>query len=77
MLSIWLFEKLNAESKQYKNHLRIDLNFFSVHEEINSKMWYTLCNPLSVLCKGVYHFFEFLEWTKQKIMINPYKIIPN
>jgi hypothetical protein len=25
--------------------LRIDLKKFSVHEEINSKMWYTLCNP--------------------------------
>jgi hypothetical protein len=35
--------------------LRIGLNFFSVHEEINSKMWYTL------LRKGVYHIFEFIS----------------
>ena len=45
--------------------LRIDLNFFSVHEEINSKMWYTLGK--SGLCKGVYHIF----------VIYPYKLIPN
>jgi len=42
-------------------YLRIGLNFFSVHEEINSKMWYTLCNPRSGLCKGVYHIFEFIS----------------
>ena len=42
-----------------------------VHEEINSKMWYTLHN-------GVYHIFEFnFDWTEQKIVINPYKLIPN
>ena len=41
--------------------LRIDLNCFSVHEEINSKMWYTLCNPRSGLRKGVYHIFEFIS----------------
>ena len=43
------------------NYLRIDLNLFSVHEEINSKMWYTLCNPRSGLRKGVYHNFEFIS----------------
>ena len=43
----------------YSLYLRIDLNFFFVHEEINSKMWYTLCNPQSGLRKGVYHIFEF------------------
>ena len=32
--------------------LRIDLNFYSVHEEINSNMW---------LRKGVYHIFEFIS----------------
>ena len=37
-------------------YLRIDLNFFSVHEEVNSKMW---CNPR--LRKGVYHIFEFIS----------------
>ena len=43
-------------------YLRIDLNLFSVHEEINSKMLYTpLRNPR----------------TEQKIVINPYKLIPN
>jgi hypothetical protein len=41
-------------------YLRIGLNCFSIHEEINSKMWYTLCNPRSGLCKGVYHIFEFI-----------------
>jgi hypothetical protein len=40
-------------------YLRIDLNFFSVHEEINSKMWYTLCNPRIRKC--VYHIFEFIS----------------
>jgi hypothetical protein len=34
-----------------ETHLRIDLKFFSVHEEINSKM----------LRKGVYHIFEFIS----------------
>jgi hypothetical protein len=38
----------------YIIYLRIDLNFFSVHEEVNSKMWYTLCNPRTQGC--VPHF---------------------
>jgi hypothetical protein len=59
-------------------HLRIDLNFCSVHEEINSKMWYTLRNPQSGLRKGVYHIFKFISnEPNKKIVINSYKLIPN
>jgi hypothetical protein len=56
--------KVSIVNKQRKTsgiYLRIVLNFFSVHEEINSKMWYTLCNPRSVLRKGVYHICEFIS----------------
>ena len=49
-------------------------NFFSVHEEINSKMWYTL-ERVTQGC--VPHFWVYFEWTEQKIVINPCKLIPN
>ena len=42
-------------------YLRIDLICFSVQEEINSKLWYTPCNPCSALRKGAYHIFEFIS----------------
>ena len=46
----------------YFLYLRIDLNFFSVLEEINSKMWYTHetqgCVP---------NFLVYFEWTNKKL----------
>jgi hypothetical protein len=41
--------------------LRIDRNFCSVHEEIISIRLYTLCNPGSRLCKGVYNMIEVIS----------------
>ena len=37
-----------------KNNKWLISKLFSVHEEINSKIWYTLCNPQSGLRKGAY-----------------------
>jgi hypothetical protein len=48
----------------YFLYLRIDLNFFSVLEEINSKMWYT-CETQGC----VPNFLVYFEWTEQKIVI--------
>jgi hypothetical protein len=41
--------------------LRIDSNFCSIHEEITSISLYTLCNPCSVLSKGVHNLIEVIS----------------
>ena len=56
------------------NYLRIDINFFSVHEEINSKMWYTLEAGYARVCTTFLSLFRINE---QQIQINPSKLIPN
>jgi hypothetical protein len=42
----------------FRNHLRIDRNFCSVHEEITSIRLYTPCNPRS---KGVYNLIDVIS----------------
>ena len=73
---IWIVSHMHAWFKPYV-YLRIDLNFFSVHEEINSKMWYTVYPTKWVTQGCVPHLWLYFEWTEQKIVINPYKLIPN
>jgi hypothetical protein len=60
-LILILFKQLLSDKIFLGQDKNFDLNFCSVHEEINSKMWYTLCNPRSALRKGVYHIFEFIS----------------
>ena len=42
-------------------HLRIDCNFCSVHEDITSIRLYTPCNRHSGLRKGVYNMIEVIS----------------
>jgi hypothetical protein len=46
---------------RFFNHLRIDRNFCSVHEEITSIGLYTPCNSRSGLRKGVYNLIEVIS----------------
>ena len=57
---IWIVSHMHAWFKPCV-YLRIDLNFFSVHEEINEKKCGTQCILRSGLRKGVYHIFEFIS----------------
>ena len=43
------------------DHLRIDRNFCSVHEEITSIRRYTPCNPRNGLRKGAYNLIEVVS----------------
>jgi hypothetical protein len=49
------------------NHLRIDRNFCSVHEEITSIRFYTPRNPRSGLRKGVYNLIVVIS--KERVLI--------
>jgi len=47
-------------------HLRIDRNFFSLHEVITSIRLCTLSNPRSGLRKGVYNLIEVISNEQNK-----------
>ena len=72
--------KFSSHILSWKLHffkLRIDLKFFSVHEKNPQKCGIHCVTREQVTQGCVPHFWVYFEWTEQKIVINPYKLIPN